>query len=284
MAVLDGKQKQGVLIGIVLDSNDEYQGYGGSTNSTSFVNIGTFTFTPGSSGDYLIFCHGNLDVDNTACIATIEVYDNGTSTSYGTSILKPIATTDRRPWCTMFKLTLAASSQTFYVRLKVNSASYTASITDTSYIWALRLDQFANAYYAESRGQTTSTSNTTYTDKVTLTQTPAAGEHLIIGTALCWNGAQTNAVHGQFEDGGSEVKELIFEPNAASGNDKTPIVWFNKNYFAASSHTWKLKFKKYRSGLGVANMSEAAIAVLDLERDDHTVKINGGAIKGGAIL
>lgn len=231
-----------------------------TVSSSTWTTKTTLSFTPATSGDYLIIAYAELASDSTAFYAQARLnYNNGT-TIYGESGLHNQDTTNYMPWGTMVRLNLAASSQSFVIEFK-NASTGTSTIRKAR-ILALRLDQFDANYYADSLSRSTTTSGS-YQDKVTLTQTPAEGFHLVIG-ALEGDGQSNTVSHYQRVIEGSDVLQESAIENDTDSVDKYPFMVFARRHLTAVSTTWKTQFRSETAGTTVAQ-ADAAISVLQLD-------------------
>jgi hypothetical protein len=251
------KLKNAVVLLMEIGADDEWaeSEAESTTTSTSYQTKTTLTFTPATGGDYQIIAYGEVANSNSSIATTVKLSDG--TTAYGESDIYPKSTNDYRNWITSVKLTLPASSQTFTIQYK--SPSSTTAKIQRARIWAIRLDSLDNAYYAESRASSTTTS-TTYQDKVTLTQTPEAVEHVGMGFGLTTMNNPGFQGKGQTIEGSTtSLQEHIIRPISAS--EERPWMTLYRKTMAAASTTWKTQYAT-SNGAATAGILESAIAIL----------------------
>lgn len=235
-----------------------------TTTSNTYVDGATLTFTPATSGDYLIFASCDWNHASTTDLLYLQLLDPS-SASIGEMQTHQRDATNYNPWTTMVKQTLAASSQTFKIQVHRTSAN-TITIRNQR-IFAMRLDAgITNAYYAEDRVQA-STGSTSYQDDNSLTQTTNAADHLVFNVAMVNSSNSGISVACQFLDDGSTMQG-VFEArqNATGGNNcYYPLFVAYKATYTGASHTWKRQYKINSAGF-TAYIDEDATAVLE-----HTV-------------
>ena len=263
------KYKEGRLILLGLEANDEYAtSYGtSSTTSTSFQDKCTLTFTPHSACDYLIMAYAAVQHQTILKYMTIQLYDSGTATAYGSRDHCDNASTANNwePWFTAVKLNLAASSQTFKIQYLAQSG-ITAAIRESAIV-ALRMDYFANqadTYYAEALSDSFTTSDTTYQDKAMLTYTPEEATHLILSSSYAWRGSTSANSDAKVIDTSGDRVYQQHQASLTTNHSTWPITDMKKEDLSGASETWKTQYKKSSTGLGVAHMSDSTITVIDL--------------------
>lgn len=247
------------LIAIELTTNDEYtesEAQSDSTN-TSYVDKATLTFTPSSVGDYLIIATAEFSVNSSTREISIKLDHN--STAYGEMQAHVDDSNTWKPWGTMVKLNLAASSQTLKIQYLIDVGTGTAKIRNAAIV-ALRLDDWPNAYYQEDRG-TSSTSSSTYQDKTTLTQSVDAIKYLVLGSFTLEHSSGTSSGRGKFlGDGSADINETEQEP-MASDSDFAFFSFYEKT-MTSGSKTLKTQ---YNAGGGTTTIQESAIALLQVD-------------------
>ena len=168
------------FLAIKADAADQYavQDASASTTSTSYTTRTTLTFTPASTGDYLLISSAVLTADTASNAHGARLNHSGGSI-YGENLTYPKATWLYNTWAGAAKINLAASSNTFTLQYKTSANN---AYIEQARILALRLDKFDNAYVAQdfTGGNSTSASDQDY---LTLTQTPLALDHAILAVA-----------------------------------------------------------------------------------------------------
>lgn len=241
---------------------DQYaESEGDSTStSTSFTTKTTLTFTPASTGDYLLIASAALNLDTTGSEPNCRLANGGSY--YGAMQLTNKDSTNYAPWNTAIKLNLAASSQTFTIEYSVTDGIGEGATIRHASILAIRLDAFANAYYAEDLTEL-STTSTTFQDKVTLTQTPAARDHLVLAGGRTGAASTSDTALFRLTEAGSSVRAHQYEKPGGSAANARAWMAARSASLAASSTTWKTQVATRVSA--AARLSDSFIAVLDLE-------------------
>ncbi len=231
-----------------------------TTTSTSFVVASTLTFTPESTGDYLIIATAEIDLSVTN--NQIEVKLVHSATDYGFMSHRAQDVNNWNPWATIVRLNLTNSSKTFEIQFRAGAG--TAGVRNRRIV-AIRLDTLDNNYYGESRAESDTTSST-YQDKATLTATPVAVNHLLIACSIGAGSSSTADYGHKFIEGsttlGGEVEREAYQNNAAF--DFMSNGWVVRRSLAASSTTWKTQFRSV-GGTATSRISESAIAILQLD-------------------
>jgi len=158
------------------------------------------------------------------------------------------------------KATSLSGSQNWSIRYSADGTN-TATVKYLK-VFAIRLDGFNNFYYQADTGES-STTGTTYVDKTTLTQTPAAADHLELVSWLERGNDTSNGIRGKFVKAGSDVITNTRGTRDSNCADGYPFFWIRKATLAASSTTWKTQFSHDNAG-SIAYMRESRIGVLEL--------------------
>lgn len=235
-----------------------------TSTSGSYTDKTTLTFTPDTTGDYLIFAQAELDTssNNRFAITTLDI----DTTEYSTQQLAMRDTTNKAYFGAIIKENLSNASHTIKIKWKISAAS-TIGITNARII-ALRADAFANVYYGEDDSRTTTTS-ASYQDKTTLTQTPTALEHVIFGNIVEDSADVTNGTgaFGKLIEGATVLAEQSHRNHFDSTN-KFPYTALYRKTLAASSTTWKTQTHSETAG----QTSGAAYSrILIIQTDDIAV-------------
>lgn len=260
------------------DADDEWANSDteSSTTSNSYQDKTTLTFTPGSSGDYLIVAFAEITGSGATYSAFVKLLHDTASNDYGEVSKEPEDSGEYTSWGTMVKLTLGASSQTFKIQYRGEQPNVQTYYIQRARILAIRLDTLVNSYYAESRSRSTTTS-TTLQDKATLTQTPQAEEHVILMCSLL-DGSSTNTdMESDFVEGATSLMPENEEPNDTS--DTYPRFLVYSKTLSASSTTWKTQYNS-ESSSATTGISESAIAVLQTG-GSSTISLEGSSSASG---
>ncbi len=173
--------KEAKIIAIKLNSDDKYieDTTRTTSSSTSYVDKLSLSFTPPSTGDYIVLASTTMDAPNVNNDYKVQITVDGTA--YSSSNVEVVNYNNKYPWATMKRVNLSATSHTLKLQYCSESASYAVGSAHARLV-ALRADGFSNNYFTETETRSTTTS-TSYQTFTTLTQTPNAGDHLIIGAA-----------------------------------------------------------------------------------------------------
>jgi hypothetical protein len=254
------KIKDARLLAIKADAADQYATTDAIANNggdTNYQTRTTLTFTPATTGDYLVLACRSLSADINGAESKAQLnYVTGAIT-YCDKLLHVKDNVEMHNFAWMEKLNLSNSSQTF--RLEWKSVGGELAWIGYARIAALRLDAFDNHYFAANQSVQNTTSNTD-TDFLTLTQTPLALPHAIIAVAHC-NPASTTVTYLNIHQG-STIAEWNRESPGAAGYFSAGLA--QRETLAAVSTTWKWRARAETAGTTV-NVAGLAIAVLQLE-------------------
>jgi hypothetical protein len=247
---------------IKADAADQYAASDAqaSQSTTTYATKTTLTFTPGTTGDYLVIGSAELssDVNLSATRGRLN-YVTG-SLTYGDKVWANLDDFDYQPFAVMEKLNLSNASKTFQLEYKANAAGTPAYIKNARIV-ALRLDKFDAAYFASDQ---TGGSTTAATDqiKMTLTATPRALQHAIIAVAQ-WNTASTS-VSGYLDvaKAGTTINEAVREAPNTAGYLASGFGQRETLAAVSTDWTWRIRAETAGTTINVANM---AIAVLQLD-------------------
>jgi hypothetical protein len=254
------KIKEARIFAIKLNSLDAYAQAENrtTTTSTSWQDKTTLTFTPPAQDNYLILAYATADGNSTSYDFKVQLTIDGTA--YSTVNIRTVNSANRYPWAVSKVVNLTAASHTIKIQYCSSSSSGTAGIAHARIV-ALNLSRFQNRYYAENEARTTTTS-TTYVDKLSLTQTPPAGDYLILGVAGLDEASTSYSAYAQMVRDTSSYGEMSIRPNSTSAQGH---LYFSvkKETLSGASTTWKIQYKTSSSSYA-AGIKDARIAVLRL--------------------
>ena len=269
------KIKNARILAVRVDALDAYAESLSDQTSTSntYEDGASLTFTPGSTGDYLIFATCDFNHGSTGDEMFIKLLDPDGSTSYCELQHVNRDAANYNPYFAMVKKNLTASSKTF--KLQVHRTSANTITLKNQRLYAMRLDAgFANAYYAEDRTRATTTS-TTFQDDNSLTQSTNAADHLIFNCAGLDGTLNSESQQCQFLEDGN-VMSGPFEARvntSATYSYYYPLFIAYKETLTAASHTWKRQFKTV-TGTATAGINEDATAVLEISAGGITASLS----------
>lgn len=257
------KIKNARLLAIKKHASDQHveQTTRQTTVSTTYVDVSgtSLTFTPATTGDYIIIAMAQADVSTASRAMGILVNIDGVT--YGeTAPAVQDGALNKYPFFFVKKVNLSSASHTIKLQFKSDSAAVTLGL-DKIRIIALRADTFDNVYYDEETTRATTTS-TSYTDtSVSITQTPQAADHFILASGVIDSSSATQNMGMKLLEGASDIGELYMEPKLTTS--KYGFFAMYEKDFTAASTTWKLQYRAETSN--TVGYDEAAIAVIQLE-------------------
>ena len=154
------------------------EGSSGSTTSTTPVDINTLPPFDGLGDDWLIVGYLSIKVSDTARSATPRLYHDTAATAYNSHTIYVGDTTSYRPWACMQVLTGLSGSQTF--KLQIQAETLNTAYYFNNFLAAINLSDFPAYYHSESLA-ISSTSSTSFVDKISLAPTVVADTaHLLL--------------------------------------------------------------------------------------------------------
>lgn len=258
--------KEARVLVVKAHADDEYAEYlsAETTTSNSYVDTScALTFTPATTGDYLIFSSADLKSSSSGDNYFLKLVDPASAAIGEMSCVNRDAT-NFNPWATMVRQNLTNSSKTFKLQWH-RTAAGTLTLQNQR-ILALRLDTFDNEYYAEDRTRATTT-NTSYVTDVTLTQTPQPVEHVIFAGALVDNSTTSVSTIYQFYEDSTGTGEFNHRANTGetSAGQRSLFVAYRKT-LPAQSISWTYQHKVVSGA--TSGIDEDAIAVLQTARNN----------------
>jgi hypothetical protein len=232
--------------------------------NTNWQDKVALTFTPSTSGDYLIIATANLGGSSTDYSTLIQFLKDG-SVQYGPT-RETSASEARYTFGVMRKINLDATSHTFKIQYKTENTLNTAHIS-YAHIVAIRVDQFSNNYYAESQGESAPGSSDTWYTKVTNTYTAQAADHVIIGSILYKAGSTSKSIGLKLLQGGAVDQSPLVEHKDST--DYEGCFMMAKASLSAGSVTDKIQYMGESTSARVKN---ATLISLQLSIQ-HTVEV-----------
>lgn len=249
------KAKNSKIALLKAHSSDQYtENDSAQTLSASYANKLTLTFTPATSGDYLIIAQA-YSGDNDAFWCKLNV----NSTDYAERQVIGKDTDDRLWWGTMLKATLAASSQSIHISCKNDSTTATVKYLR---ILAIRLDTLEAQYYSDSLAEQSYATDSNYSNALTVTQTPNPAKHIYFGTSITHTRNTANQSTAKFAKGATAYSESIREAVGTNTLDGWNVLDFFVETPSASSTSWTIDHKR---SAGTTYCRHAAIALLQTE-------------------
>jgi hypothetical protein len=206
--------------------------------NTNWQDKVALTFTPSTSGDYLIIATANLGGSSTTYSTLVQFLRDGVVQAGPTR--ETSASEARYTFGVMRKVNLDTTSHTFKIQYRTENTANTAYISH-AHIVAIRVDQFSNNYYAESEGESGPTYSNTWYDKVTNTYTAQAADHLIIGSILYKAGSTYSSVGLRLVQGADVDQSPLVEHKDST--DYEGCFMMAKASLSAGSVTDKIQYK-----------------------------------------
>jgi hypothetical protein len=247
------------IVAIRLVPEDVYNQPGttlSTTNTASTLAL-SLSFTPASTGDYLLMAFG----DTSTSVADKDLYlalVHG-GTSYGDYISQSERrglANEKRGYFHAIKKVALSGLQSFNVNFnRASGSSYSVSI-DKPLLLALRLDAFPASYHADYRTNTVS-SNSNVVWRASITTTTANKPHLVIAT-----GQGKGEVHRmRFREDSLEKSSIDTHSGGISSWRSVSSIWFTTP--TAASHTFSIGHSSPNSVTTSTN--ELSLTVLQLE-------------------
>jgi hypothetical protein len=258
-----GRIKDAKIIAIKMNSADQYAQLEtrATTNSTAYVDSANLTFTPSTAGDYIIIATADLDgANNTVDFRAQLNIDSSIYSNYNIETFNPI---NKYLWGMVKKVNLTAASHTIKIQYSTENASYAAGIANARII-ALRADEFNNNYYDSAEGRLTTTL-TSYTNYLALTQTTQESNHLIIGCAGIDGANASYSSYVQLSKDGAGYGESLIETRDIT-NRGYPYFTIKKESLTNSQSIWRMQYRAENASYA-AGINNARIAVLELMPD-----------------
>jgi hypothetical protein len=232
--------------------------------NTNWQDKVALTFTPSTSGDYLIIATANLGGSSTYYSTLIQFLQDGSVQAGPTR--ETSASEARYTFGVMRKINLDATSHTFKIQYKTENTANTAYIS-YAHIVAIRVDQFSNNYYAESEGESGPAAAYTWYTKVTNTYTAQTADHLIIGSILYKAGSTSRSIGVKLLQGAAVDQSLLVEHKDST--DYEGCFMMAKASLSAGSVTDKIQYMGESTSARVKN---ARLISLQLPIQ-HTVEV-----------
>lgn len=258
-----GKAKDGRLNILKLGANDKFATSVTRVTTTSGTfqdSACTITFTPPSSGDYILIATALMDVNPTTGSAKFRISD-GTNLSGEMGLRGIKDTTSRTAGMIIWRQNAVSGSKTYTVQYNSdNGDGATVGISEMRLL-ILRVADF-DAVHFDALGADSAGTQTTYTTLVSETFTPSGNDHFTLASWRFGNDTNTISSYVQFLDGSDVVAESIREPTAAAGR------WMGLGAriatYPASSRTMAIQRKSETSGASTNVIEGAAFASFDL--------------------
>lgn len=227
-----------------------------TTTSSTYQDAQTLTFTPATTGDYLIFAYGEY-TNSSASTGRVQLLVDSVA-SFETSPFDLTDTTNYTPWMAVYKVNLDANSHTLKIQYRSNGSA-TAGIRRRR-ILAIRLDTLRslNSDFTATRATTTST---TAIDAATTTFTAAGSiDYLAISNIITDGNSTSASIFYQINMNGTVAAFGRREPQSTTSRRVVSSMAYSA--FAAGSST--VKAQVYADTGITVGYGHSGIYVLDL--------------------
>jgi hypothetical protein len=241
-------------------ADDNFVENTGTTNATSaYVTAATLNFTAPAGGDVLLLFGGEFQNAASAAAGPDWKIDNG-SVIWRCSECNVNSTSGWGAWAGMARLTGLEGEQSITLQLQ-GSAGTSVNVRNAR-IWAIDVAGFEAFQYNESIARSPYNTDTTDQTKATVTFTPAAVEHIVIGTALLDSNSSSTANQSviALKEDGSDVYRIEKDPRASAA-ELMPFLLFYRKTLAAEETDFDLDYATENTA-NTVGISEARVAVL----------------------
>lgn len=249
------------IFALKLGSEDEHNTLSSaySTTSDAYQDGHSLTFTPATTGDYLILAIGQCAKTGTGD-PLVQLKTDGTVTAADTRCTDRGASPSRQAFFgAMIVVTLTNSSKTINLQVKSSVSGQSVGF-DAAAIVALRLDDFASSATAEDHTGGNTTSGT-FVDALTTSPSLFSGEdYLFLGSLI---GYQENgdSVEYQWNVGGTTYAQPDYDPVLTTSEGSILGSIFRGT--ASGPTTMDLKYRQ--TGSQTVHYTDAVLVALRLE-------------------
>ena len=253
-----------------------------NTTSTSFVDKVELSFAPDTAGDYLLICSCEHGSNSTSAAVQVRVTVDGVARAVHTWNAE--SANDFVTYVLTARVTLAEGTRSIKIQHKSNPGGAVESHIRNARIIALRLSKVEFNYYGEQLTADTTT-NTSFTEFLTLSATLAVNDHLVFLNSINGVNSQSIGVEAQYtEDDASvspteEVQERRSEREGHDpGDTRGNMNWaFWKRTYPGGQVRWDIDYR-VEDGAATGSIDDATISVIDLT----DIGALGGGGGGGA--
>lgn len=256
------------IISIELGASDQsigsYNSRTTTTSSTFAATNGTLTFTPSSTGDYVILAAADIDNNNNNTNATwsaIALDVDGTQYATKTYHGRTNTSSNIFNWGAVKKVNLSNASHTIAVKYKSNGGTATTGANNVTLV-AIRADAFDNVFYDEVTARSTTTSGSAQ-DFVTSTHTPQAVNYVVFASAQGDSNVANSTMNVSYLDEGANPRTATESIPNTFAPDTMNFFWMYNVSFTNSSTTVKSQWTS--DGTEIHGIAESAIAWVQLD-------------------
>lgn len=269
--------KEARLIVLKMSSNDVFAASDTeTTHNTSLVveDAATLTFTPLIAGDYVVIA--TCEVGNTGATGSSQTLFHlnidGTNVYTGNRCSTFGNTADRKAIVGLNKHTFSVDTHT--VKIQVGS-NFTNAVARRYRIAALRLDDFVKVIYGEDYTPADTTTNQSFQDSLSVTDTPNAADYLGVFAGYLQNSNATDAGAARVLENGTARWDQLHIQSPASEN-----IAFSGgalvNTYTAAATTWKNQYRETQFGTASFDGQTIVLLQVDSEPFAGTVSVPVG--------
>lgn len=277
------------IIAVALDANDvsAEDTSDQTSTSTTFATALTLTWTPPSSGDYLV-----LGAMESRCQSTSgEVITKlvRSSTDYGTATVRPKDTSNYVTGMHAVVFTGLSGSQTVTMQFARSSTTSTTVNCRRARLVALRLNDFDAYFHGRQGTRTTTTSASAQVRATTNTTTVAAVDTLVIGACVRDHNSTSNDALTDIATSAALVTATSQVPVSASTTIDLPAGMWAQAVLVTPSANATFTTRYYSGSSGTSTgIADAQIVALQLTTagitGTATAASDGGGVDAAATL
>jgi len=252
-----------------------------TTTSSSQTTYTMLTFTPASTGDYVILAVAAISSDINAGNVAARLNHATAGVNYGARTTNVIDDYENRVFAVSPKINLANGSQTF--NLQFNSPNNSTPVYCLmGAILALRLDGFDQAFQGQDfAASPVNTTLTSYQNALTVAGTPQAVPHLIIGTGAqrIASTSRTSYLQAVGDNPSTTFVEYLQEPANTAAYYQVGFAAITTPANSASNWRWQYKSET----TSAAYAADISLVILRLGAPTITATASFGAAVQAAI-
>ena len=239
------------------------------------------TFAPDTAGDYLLIC--SCEAEDNSVIQSNEVRVTVDGSARGLMVWRNTTFTNFITYVMIAKVTLPEGARSIKIQHRSPSGGAVTSSVRNARIIAIRLSKFQFNYYAQQLTRDT-TNSTGFVEFLTLSDTPAANQHLVLFNSINGSNSNSISVEAQYtEDDSSvspteEIQERFSERenNGGGDRDNNNFAFWKRSYTGVPVR-WDIDYR-VENGAATGAIDDASIMVIDLT----DIGALGGGGRGGA--
>jgi hypothetical protein len=237
---------------LILSLQSEYAESEGlsTTTSTSWQDKTTLTYSPPSSGDYLVIATVNYRGSSASYDVYVQLTQDGTTITSSNGRSGSGTTANYYTFGVMRKVTLDASQHSFKIQYCSSSASGTAGV-NYAHIAVINLSQVDSNAYAESESESSPPAAGQWTEKVMNAYTADGGDYVILGSLSYKSGSTSYSAGIDFQTDATSRQSTLVEHR--STNDYESAFFMTKQTLAPGSKSDSIRWMGENTNARVKN-------------------------------